>query len=212
MTTLPDIGKAISDNIAFVSRLGAECDRLAQLIREELSRLLLSPEIARRYRAGGEWNNVYAEDDHGWVITDVACSLPLMIKRNRSVRDHLVVQISLSGEGIDALDNHVPLIHIGRVEDAIDFTPNHITFPLDTEDLDGLELDNQRLFRWLPHYWCYSLRLTDINTPLDVQRCIIKPVIALLLENTATKPLAEAGAVKYAKVPKEPGQFRVLPR
>lgn len=212
MTTLPDIGKAISENIAFVSRLGAECDRLAQLIREELSRLLLSPEIARRYRAGGDWNNVYAEDAHGWVYTDVACSLPLMIKHKRSVRDYLIVQISLSGAGIDAQDNHVPLIHIGRFGAAIDFDTIHVTFPLDAEERDGPELDNQYLLRWSPQYWCYSLRLTDINTPLDVQRCIVEPVAALLLEDTASKLLTKAGALKYAKVSKEPGQFRVLPR
>ena len=53
MTMMSDLGKAISENIAFVSKLGAECDRLAQLIREEVSRLLLTSEIARRYRAGG---------------------------------------------------------------------------------------------------------------------------------------------------------------
>ncbi|NBF10838.1 hypothetical protein [Pseudomonas sp. Fl4BN1] len=212
MTTMSDIGKAIRENIIFVSKLGAECDRLAQLIREELSRLLLSSEVARRYRAGGEWLQVNAEDDHGWVFTDISSSLPLIIKPKRSIGDYLIVQISLTGMGVDACDNHEPLIHIGRFNAPIDFDTIHMTFPLDVEDRDGPDLENQRLLRWEDGYWCYSLRLTDINNPADVQRCIIKPMAALLLENSAVKLLSEAGAVKYAKVPKEPGQFRALPR
>ncbi|MGZ0787180.1 hypothetical protein ACXM5X_29995 [Pseudomonas saponiphila] len=99
MTTMSDIGKAISENISFVSKLGAECDRLAQLIREELSRLLLTSEIARRYRVGGEWLQVNAQDAHGWVFTDISSSLPLIIRPKRSVGDYLIVQISLAGMG-----------------------------------------------------------------------------------------------------------------
>lgn len=212
MTMMSDLGKAISENIAFVSKLGAECDRLAQLIREEVSRLLLTSEIARRYRAGGEWLQVNAEDDHGWVFTDISSSLPLVIKPKRSVSDYLIVQISLTGMGVDALDNHEPLIHIGRFNAPIDFDTIHVTFPLDAEERDGPDLENQRLLRWPDGYWCYSLRLTDINSPADVQRCIINPMAALLLENSTVKRLSEAGAVRYAKVPKEPGQFRALPR
>lgn len=212
MTTMSDIGKAISENISFVSKLGAECDRLAQLIREELSRLLLTSEIARRYRVGGAWLQVNAQDAHGWVFTDISSSLPLIIRPKRSVGDYLIVQISLAGMGINAHDNHEPLIHIGRFGAAIDFNDIHMTFPLDVEDRDKPDLESPYLLRWAPSFWCYSLRLTDINSPADVQRCIIKPVTALLLENSANKLLSEAGAVQYAKVREDPGNFRVIPR
>lgn len=108
-----DIGKAITENIRFVSMLGAECIHLTKLIKEELSRLLLAPEVARRYRAAGEWVDTYANDEQNWVNTELGSSLPVIIKPKRSIGGYLVVQISLTGSGVDAKDNHEPLLHIG---------------------------------------------------------------------------------------------------
>lgn len=102
MSNPSDIGKSITENIRFVSRLGAECIHLTKLIKEELSRLLLAPEVSKRYRAIGGWMDTYASDDQNWVNTELGSSLPVIIKPKRSVGGYLVVQISLTGSGVDA--------------------------------------------------------------------------------------------------------------
>ena len=55
-------------------------------------------------------------------------------------------------------------------------------------------------------------RLTDINSPKDVQDFIVKPMKALLLGDSAAQALAGTAVEKYASVADESGQYRVLPR
>jgi hypothetical protein len=216
MTTPSDIGRAITESIQFISRLGAECEHLANMIKEQLSRLLLVPEVAKRYRAEGKWADSYERDDIDWTLTDLGFSLPLVIKPKRSVGTYLVVQISLSGLGIDALDNNEPLLHIGLWDDPLDFDSIKMGFPLDLDSGYDLALEAERMFVWSSslgtHDWCYSLRLTDINSPKDIQDLIIKPMQALLLGGSPAQALAGTVVVRYASLGGESGQYRVLPR
>ncbi|ASV39791.1 hypothetical protein CI807_27475 [Pseudomonas sp. NS1(2017)] len=216
MTVPTDIGKSITEAIRFVSRLGAECERLTELIREEMSRALLVPEIAKRFKVGGKWIDNRTTDENAWVYTELGISLPIISKPKRSTGSYLVVQISLTGEGINAEDNQEPLIHIGRWGDPIDFEELQMGFPLDLANEYDLILEDERLFRWVhtqyENEWCYSLRLTDINSPNDVQHHIINPTKALLLGNSATEALSGTAAVRYSRVGDKDGQYRALPR
>lgn len=114
MTHPTNIGKSITEAIRFVSRLGGECERLTEVIKEELSRALLTPEVARRYKAGGKWIDRRTTDEHDWVYTELGISLPMISKPKRSTGSYLVVQISLAGVGVNAEDNDEPLLHLGR--------------------------------------------------------------------------------------------------
>lgn len=216
MTVPTDIGKSITEAIRFVSRLGAECERLTDLIREEMSRALLVPEIAKRFKVGGKWIDNRTTDENAWVYTELGISLPIISKPKRSTGSYLVVQISLTGEGINAEDNQEPLIHIGRWGDPIDFEELQMGFPLDLANEYDLILEDERLFRWVhtqyENEWCYSLRLTDINSPNDVQHQIINPTKTLLLGNSATEALSGTAAVRYSRVDDKDGQYRALPR
>lgn len=216
MNNPSDIGKSITEAIRFVSRLGAECEHLADLIKEELSRALLAPEVAKRYKAGGKWIDSRSTDEHEWVYTELGISLPIISKPKRSTGSYLVVQISFTGEGVNAEDNHEPLLHIGKWGYPIDFEEIQMGFPIDLESGFDLTLDNQRLFRWVhtqyESEWCYSLRLTDINGPSDVQNHIISPIKTLLLENNAAQALSGTAAVRYVPVEGKIGQYRALSR
>ncbi|MDU8628226.1 hypothetical protein [Pseudomonas syringae group sp. 243L2] len=216
MSNPSDIGKSITENIRFVSRLGAECIHLTKLIKEELSRLLLAPEVSKRYRAVGGWVDTYASDDQNWVNTELGSSLPVIIKPKRSVGGYLVVQISLTGPGVDAKDNHEPLLHVGWWGNPLDFDEIQMGFPMGLENGYNLTLEEERLFFWshslFENEWCYSLRLTDINSSADVQTSIVKPIKALLLGGNASQALSGTAAVRYSKVEGEPGQYQTLPR
>jgi len=216
MNSVLDIGLSITQSIRFISKVGAECDHLAKLIREEVSRMLLAPEIADRYRAGGQWIEAFANDEQGWLCAQMGSSLPVVIKPKRSVCGYIVVQISLSEDGINADDNHQPLVHVGWWASAIDFEQFVMTFPIELDSEFDLSLEADRLFRWnhsrYEEEWCYSLYLTDINSPADVQALIVKPLKVLLSGGGADRALSDTRAVRYAAVEGKPGQYRVLPR
>lgn len=216
MNPVSDIGLSITQSIRFISKVGAECDHLAKLIREEVSRMLLVPDIAHRYRAAGQWMETFANDEQGWLCAQMGFSLPVIIKPKRSVCGYIVVQISLSEDGIGADDNHQPLVHVGWWGAAIDFEQFVMTFPIELDDEFELSLEADRLFRWnhsqYDDEWCYSLYLTDINSPADVQALIVNPLKVLLSGGDADRALSGSRAVRYAAVEGTPGKYRVLPR
>ncbi|KPA88249.1 hypothetical protein [Pseudomonas asplenii] len=212
MNTSADIGKSIRDSFHFVSRVGAECDHLAKLIREEFSRLLLTAEIEKRYRVAGKWIDKSINDAHGWVCLEMGSSLPLIIRPKQKIGGYLFVQISLAGHGTDAKDPQGPLLHVGWWHEPIDFDEYHMGFPLVASPC--LTLEEQRLFKWTysasETEWCYSLRLTDINSPADVQTHIIRPMKALLLGKAPADALSGTAAVRYESVNDNTGYYRIL--
>lgn len=218
MSSPLEIGKGITGSVAFISKVAAECENLTKLIKEEISSLLLSTEISMRYRAYGDWQNIHVQDESGWLYTEFGTSLPIAIKRKRSVSGYLFLQISLAGSGIDALDNEEPLIHFGWWANALDFDDCKMGFPLYMDPECTLTLEAERLFRWTfpgshsSSEWCYSVRLTDINRLEDVKKYLMAPLKALLLEQGADLALSSTAAVRYAAVEEMPGQYRVLPR
>lgn len=210
------IGKSITDAVQFVSKLGAECERLADLIKEEISRALLTPALVKRYKANGAWVSTRTTDEHDWVYTGVGISLPIAAKPKRLTSSFIVVQISLAGEGIAAHGNQEPLIHIGQWGTPVDFDNIMMGFPCATDSGHDLSLEHDRVFRWshrdYEDEWCYSVRLTDINNPDDVQTQIINPLTALLSGASASQALKERKAVQYNELANQPGHYRIIDR
>lgn len=209
------IGASITDAVKFLSRVAGECETLADLLKQEISRALLTPELAKYVKPSGTWITSRMKDEDGWVYTGIGISLPIASKPKRSTTSHIVVQISLAGEGIEALDNREPLVHIGQWGWPIDFVEIQMGFPCDPVSGYDLNLENGQLFRWehaeYDNEWCYSVRLTDINCPEDVRTNIINPLKSLLLGLDAPQALAGTCAVQYVGIGENTGQYRVLP-
>ncbi|WMY87550.1 hypothetical protein QR297_12145 [Pseudomonas shirazica] len=210
------VGASITDAVKFMSRLAGECETLADLLKQEISRALLTPELAKYFKPSGAWITSRTTDEEGWVYTGIGISLPIASKPKRSTTSHIVVQISLAGEGIEALDNREPLVHIGQWGWPIDFDEIQMGFPCDPVSGYDLNLESGQLFRWVhaeyDNEWCYSVRLTDINCPEDVKINIIHPLKSLLLRAEASQALAGTCAVRYVAIGENSGQYRVLPR
>lgn len=213
MSTPYEIGKAITASARLISKVGIECEHLAKLIKEEVSRLLLAADVTARYRPTGEWDDIYNEDENEWVFTDVGISLPIRVPPKRTTSCHLFFQISLTGAGVNAKNNDEPLIHIGLWVNALDFGELQMGFPMQT---DADYIVHERLFVWQDKQgvkeWCFSVRLTDINNPADVQSHILEPLRILLLEGVQGRAFDNTAVVKYSKVKDEHGQYEVLPR
>ncbi|KPQ23503.1 MAG: hypothetical protein HLUCCA13_13050 [Halomonas sp. HL-48] len=208
-----NVGSTICESVRFISAVGVECERLAKLIKQEMSELLLDDEVEGFVRPGGSWIAADDMDEHCWVSTALAYSLPIIVKPKRTVSYYLVFQISLSGSGVDALNNNEPIVHIGWWTSPVDFEDYWMGFPLETDDNIKITLDENVLFRWsCVDEWLYSIRLTEINTIQDVEMKIVKPVKALL----CSKPVREAlpstlgGLVHYAAIPARPGSYQVV--
>lgn len=211
---MADIGKSISESISFISKVGAECELLGALVKQELSSLFSDGPLGKRFQAEN-WIAASQMDSHEWVYTDIAYSLPLTIKPKRSVGAHLFFQISLAGVGIAAVDNDQPLLHVGVwIDGPADFEELWMGFPLDQEEPE--QLKEGTLFTWPAPgkdvgSWVYSLRLAEINTMQDVQAKIVAPVKALLLNEIVSDALPQIlqGLVRYRAVENEPGQYQV---
>ncbi|MOA03753.1 hypothetical protein D3C78_1232750 [compost metagenome] len=212
---MANIGKSITQSVSLISKVGAECDLLAELVMQELSSLFGGGALGKRFQADGGWIKRYSEDEHGWVYVDSAFSLPLIIKPKRSVGAHLSVQISLAGDTIAATGNDEPLVHVCFWSGSIDFGELYMGFPLGDEGCVP-ELDEGVLFKWPElatglQEWNYSLRLAEINSVQDVHEMIVEPVKALLSGSAfdARRLHSLRGIVRYSAVEDEPGQYRV---
>lgn len=215
---MTDIGLAINEGITFISKVGAECDVLTALLKQELSKLLASTEMGRQVRPAGSWIDKYEKDPGGWVQTASAHSLPVIMQRKRSVSAYVTFQISLAGNGIAALDNQQPLVHLCLWSDVIDFKEYWMGFPLFGDDEIEPELEDGIVFRW-PKFgrdwgeWNYSVRLAHLNTIQDIRQKILMPVQALLQGKRVPEVFTAntLGVVRYALTTTSPEQYRVLP-
>ncbi|QFG30072.1 hypothetical protein F6476_13130 [Pseudomonas umsongensis] len=214
---MADVGEAISEGISFISKVGAECDVLTSLLKQELSVLLSGSLIRGQVRPAGPWVDKFEKDAGGWIQTASAHSLPVIMQRKRSIGAYLFFQISLAGNGIAAQDNTQPLVHVGLWSLPVDFKNYWMGFPLfDLDDVEP-ELEEGVVFRWPMEgrewgEWTYSLRLAQINTIQDIHEKIVTPVKALLQGKRLPEVFAPnvQGIVRYVAVAEEVGHYRVL--
>ncbi|WP_227106944.1 hypothetical protein [Chromobacterium rhizoryzae] len=213
---MAEIGKSISECISFLSKVGTECELLARLLKQELSNLLTDGSVSKCVVADA-WIESTETDSSNWVFTGIAHSLPIIIKPKRTVGAYLFFQISFIGDGIAAVGNEQPLLHVGFWSEPVDFDENWMGFPLDESALVDMTLEQDLLFRWSTpgvreSQWTYSLRLAEINTMEDIQQKIIVPVRELLRGQSASDAFSYAvhSIVRYGEIDGDPGHYRVL--
>jgi hypothetical protein len=215
-----EVGKAISSSFAFVSRVGQECEALANLLKQEVSSLLKESPLHERY-IPGEWVHSYKTDEHGWIFTDAAWSLPLVPKGKRKVAAYLSFQMSFLCDNSEGGMSPEPLLHVNFWDDAVQFEDeNYMGFPIGgitDSALADLQIGVARLFRWEGNNggddrWTYTVNLADINGVEDVRRLVGRPVVPLLISvadgQTALKQLKEV--VSYVAAEDMPDYYRVV--
>ena len=183
-------GKAISSSIAFLSKVGEECEALANLIKQEVSDLFRKSPLNTLYKPG-EWSSSYRTDTSGWIFSDAAWSLPLTPKRKQKPTAHLAFQMSFLCDDAQGGFSPEPLLHINLWDDPTDVrNENYMGFEMrdvSPRSLLRLQSGTARLFRWetengAADRWTYSLRLAEINN-LDDIRNQICTLIGTLLTN-----------------------------
>ena len=93
------------------------------------------------------------------------------------------------GDGIAIPGNSEPLLHLYSWVNACDFNEaDYIGFPLEVDKDEPFKIINDRLLvwdslelsEWNKCQWAYSLRLMSLNSPEDLKKHVIKPMLALL--------------------------------
>lgn len=211
---MSDVGLSMTKGVAYVARLGEECSVLSNTIKEAISNLFESPELKGRYVVNG-WKPSARKDPGKWLITDVAYSLPVIIRPKRLPTIYVFFQISLLQDGIEAEGNARPLLHVGVWSAPVDFNDQWVGFPF-ADDCNA-EVVDEVLFRWpggagAPDEWNYSLYLDQLNSAKDVQAQIVEPLKDLILRGTgASQQIAKlTGVVHYARADQPGFQYRVL--
>lgn len=215
---MSNVGKSIVESFGFVSRVWSECENLANLLKQEVSSLINSDdEVSKLLRVDGSWIEEYNSDASGCIYTSAGHSLPIIVRPKKKVSRYLCLQISLSGDGLAAIDNSEPMIHVMWWAEPLHFEEGPwMGFPFDLDDEFRVSIDDGVLFRWPStdvegDEWAFSLRLTSINTPRDVEEKIVNPLRALLSGRAVKEalPLTIEGLVQYIAVDGELGNFRV---
>lgn len=206
---MSEAGKSITQGTEFLARVYAECSHLSNLLKQQLSALLLTTP----YKAGGGWIGSYQEDPSGCLYYSLAHSLPLAGDASAAPDYHLFFQISLAADGMAATDNAEPLLHIGRWQHPIQFAQDYyMGFPLFEDGELAPTITHDVLLHWPGGEWLYSVQLAAINTPDDIRRTIIEPVKALLLgapeDNAPSRSLP--GLVHYTLDEENTGQFYAI--
>lgn len=216
---MSEVGKAISSSFAFVSSVGQECEALANLLKQELSNLFKVLPLHERYTPG-EWHHACKTDEHGWIFTDAAWSLPLVPKGKRKVAAHLSFQMSFLCDNPEGGMSPEPLLHVNFWDDAIEFDGTYMTFPIygiADGTLSALQTGVTRLFRWesdngTDDRWTYTVGLTHINGVDDVRRLVGLPVMQLFksVEGGQAELEQIQDVIRYSAAIEMPDYYRVV--
>jgi hypothetical protein len=190
MTTID--GKTLADCFSLVAACGKELNYLRDTLANVLEERLREGEASLRCVLGSERIVCeYREDESTWVYTDMAVSFPLKAsdKRTKRAAKYLGYQVSMTGDGIAIPGNKEPLLHVFCWSEPCNFRDGYYArFPQETDAEDPCVVVNGRLVmwgiqeatEWNKRSWCYSLRLTKLNTPEDVKKYVVDPAMALL--------------------------------
>lgn len=201
-------GKTVAQSCELVSRVGLEIDGLSRLLSDMITAALSKATTLPCGLAGSVVSN-QRTDDSGWVYTDIAYSFPLKGKGKGKQKTELYIsfQISLTGDGIAIPKNAEPLLHVYSIGNACDFEADYIGFPLINDEDEPFEIINDRLLFWGSQEssewnkcgWAYSLRLMSLNSPEDLKRHVIEPMLALLGGESVLNALPDTlpALVKY---------------
>ena len=213
------IGKSISESFEFVTNVGAECEALAALMKEEITELFRQGPLALRYELG-QWRSSYQNDDKvGWAFSTVAWSLPLSPKDGAETV-HLAFQMSfLCGDAAGG-GSPEPLLHINcwDVETNV-HNGEYMGFPmyyLSTKTLARLNTHGASLFRWAAEEgafesWTFSLPLAKINDLEAVRNLVVLPAQRLMTDLDKGEELVEQmdEVVCYSALNGQPDYYKV---
>jgi hypothetical protein len=199
-------GATLTKCFNLVSMAGKEINALY----ESLSNLLiagieLSSCPISIYKGGAK--DYYEMDNNEWIQTDIAWNLPLTSRAriNAKAERYLSFQISLVGEGMAAINNDEPLLHMSLWDSPVDFENERMGFPIDIKNKPVLR-ENALIDwgtgdrkDWTKQVWTFSLRLMSLNSREDLEKYVVNPAIALLRGEDIRKslPLDFSGLVRY---------------
>lgn len=185
---MSETGKAISAAVAYVSKVGVECEALAKLIKQELGELFRQGPLHSSYEPG-EWSSSYRTDATGWVFSAAAWTVPLAAKGKPEATVHLAFQMSFLCDDAEGGFSPEPLLHINlwdaptnvRSECYMGFEMSGIS----AKSIARLQDASARLFRWeaeegAVEQWTYSLPLAALNNLDDIRSQVCAPVRMLL--------------------------------
>lgn len=217
---MSEIGKTITEAVAFVSRIGDECEALANLIKQEVSDVFLKSQSNNVYKPG-EWSSSYKTDTNGWIFSDAAWTLPLTVKRKQKATAHFAFQISFLCDNAKGGFSPKPLLHINFWDEPTDVKRgSYMGFEMHgiaQGALARLREGSARLFRWEPENgeadrWTYSLRLADMSNLNDVRALICAPLDLLLSDVDLGEAALDKieNVVRYRVVDEMPDYYRVF--
>lgn len=186
---MSETGQTISAAVAYLSKVGTECEALAKLIKQELGELLRQGALPAGYQPAACWSHSYRTDASEWVFSAAAWTLPLECEGNPAATQHLAFQMSFLCDDAEGGYSPEPLLHINLWASPTHVkTDEYMGFPMysiSARSIARLNKGNACLFRWdaqdeTPEQWTYTLRLARINALEDVRRLICAPVRALL--------------------------------
>ena len=215
---MSEVGKTITQAIAFVSRIGDECEALANLIKHEVSDVFLK--LNNAYKPG-EWSSSYKTDTNGWIFSDVAWTLPLTLKRKQKATAHFAFQMSFLCDNAEAGFSPEPLLHLNLWDEPTDFKQDsYMGFEMHgiaQDALARLREGGAKLFRWETgdadaDRWTFTLRLADLNHLNDVRTLICDPLTQLLADVDQGEAALDKinNVVRYRAVEEMPDYYRVV--
>ncbi|WP_404419007.1 hypothetical protein [Marinospirillum sp.] len=187
----PTAGVNLHNSVKLIKQAGKEINALVAMIKNEINSAIEKDQLGcNAYTHGRGWSEESYLDDENYVCEFYSEVLPLQkTKRNRKeAQRYLIIQVSLDGEGMthEEANNHEPLIHISLWDAPVDLNDGQYMSLL-LEHFDGFSVQENVLLNWYPEVecwteqsWTYSLILTSLNTPKDIQKKVINPIRNLM--------------------------------
>lgn len=187
----PTAGVNLHNSVKLIKQAGKEINALVTMIKNDINSEIEKVQLGcNAYIHGRGWYEESHLDDENYVYELYSEVLPLQkTKRNRNeAQRFLMIQVSLDGDGMthEEANNHEPLIHIALWDEPINLN-NEQYISLHLSEADSFTIQENVLLNWYPEAeswteqsWTYSLTLTSLNTPKDIQDKVIKPIRALM--------------------------------
>jgi len=212
-------GKTVTQCFELVSQVTKEVEGLCGILPEMITKALSREKKSLPCNLVDiDFTNDLGYEDSGWVMTDTAYSFPLKGRGKKKTQAYIGFQISLMGDGIAIPSNNEPLLHVFLWGDSCSFEEeSYLNFPIaDDENDPQLRVVNDRLLlwgdkeldwgteglEWNQFQWSYSLRLMALNSPEDLKKHIIEPMLILLGGGDVMSALPDSlpALVKYPDI------------
>jgi hypothetical protein len=206
------LGQKISTATSLIDQVGSEINSMLNLTMETFNKQFRASKDQRFL----DWDSDWVTSDSEWVLSDTAHYVPVLKKGGRNPVRYLVIQVSLSGDGIsgEGFQNVEPLIHVYFFACPVSFEEgDYFGFPFANEWGKPVLIDEAVWFwtedqanpieqPWDKNEWGFSVLLTSINTLDDIKDKIVDPALMLIKNpRTGIEQLSSLdGVIRYKKV------------